>query len=85
MSNVPVLEILFSKSRVCTSGSWEGALSGFQYNHAWRIHDFISEALERLLFKRFKNEVANQMSDEVFNITCEDKDSGTEDKVKTFS
>ena len=25
------------------------------------------------------------MSDEVFNITCEDKDSGTEDKVKIFS
>ena len=63
----------------------EGALSGSQYNRAWRIHHAISEALERLLFKRFKSEVATQMSDEVFNIACEDEDSITEDKIKVLS
>ena len=59
----------------------EGALSGPQYNRAWRIRHLISEAFERLLFKRFKNEVASQMS-EVFSIACADKDSITEVKSK---
>ena len=63
----------------------EGALSGSQYNRAWRIHHAISEALERLLFKRLKNEVASQMSDDVFHIACEDEDSITEDKIKILS
>ena len=63
----------------------EGALSGSQYNCAWGIHHAISEAFERLLFKRFKNEVASQMSDEVFNIACEGEDSITEEEIKILS
>ena len=60
----------------------EGALLEPQYNRAWRIRHLISEAFERLLFKRFKNEVVSQMSNEVFNIACADKDSTTEVKSK---
>ena len=63
----------------------EGVLSGSQYNRAWRIHHAISEALERLLFKRFKNEAASQMSDEVFNMACENEDSITEEEIKILS
>ena len=47
-------------------------------------HHAISEALERLLFKRFKNEAASQIS-EVFNITCKNEDSITEKEIKILS
>ena len=41
--------------------------------------------MERLSFKRLKNEVASQVSDEVFNIACEYEDSITKDKIKMLS
>ena len=62
----------------------EGELSGSQYNRAWRIHHAITKALERLLFKSFKNEVQCQMSDEVFNIAYQDEDSITEEKSENY-
>ena len=37
--------------------------------------------MKRLLFKRFKYEVASQMSHEVFNIACEDEDWITKHKI----
>lgn len=62
----------------------EGELPGSQYNRAWRIHHAKTKALERLLFKSFKNEVERQMSDEVFNIAYQDEDSITEKKYENY-
>ena len=65
----------------------ERALSGrgSQYNRAWRIHHNISKALETLLFRRFKNEVAIHKSHEVFNIACENEDFITPEETKILS
>lgn len=60
----------------------EGALSGSQYNRAWRIHHNISETLEWLIFRRFKNEVASHVSNEVFNIVCENENLITDEETK---
>ena len=41
------------QSGICTSGSLLGVLSGLHYNRGWSIHNAFSEALKRLLLKRF--------------------------------
>ena len=41
---------------MCTSGSLQSAISGSHYNRAWAVHLVFSEALERLLLKRFLGE-----------------------------
>ena len=41
-------DIVF-QSRLYTCRSLKGALSGSQYNRAWRIHHAISEALEKVV------------------------------------
>ena len=55
--------------------------SGSLYNRAWRIHHNIGKTLERLLLRRFKNEVSSHMPHEVFNITWEDEDLITEEEA----
>lgn len=41
---------------MCTSGSLQSVISGSHYNRAWAVHSVFSEALERLLLKRFLGE-----------------------------
>ena len=43
------------------------------------------EALESLLFRRFKNEAASHMPHRVFIIACEDEDLITEEEIKMLS
>ncbi|XP_066933544.1 uncharacterized protein [Clytia hemisphaerica] len=45
-------DVIF-ESDLCRMGSLEGVLAGSHYNRAWVIHDAFSEALERLLLRRF--------------------------------
>jgi len=45
-------DVIF-QSNVCSSGSLNGVLSASLYNKAWNVHEVMSEALERLLLKRF--------------------------------
>ena len=49
-------EIVY-QARMCTSGSLSGVMTGGHYNRAWRIHEVMFEAFERVLYKRFLNEV----------------------------
>ena len=49
-------DVIF-QSNVCSSGSLNGVLSASLYNKAWNVHEVMSEALERLLLKRFLAEV----------------------------
>jgi hypothetical protein len=46
-------EDIVYQASVCTSGSLMGAMKGSHYNRARRIHTTMSEALERLLLKRY--------------------------------
>ena len=42
------------QARIVTSGSLEGVLNGSHYSWACEAHEVVSEAMERLLFKRFR-------------------------------
>lgn len=49
------------QSGLCASGSLRGVMSGKHYNHAWRVHEHFSDALEQLLLSTFlDNNPANQ-------------------------
>ena len=52
-------------------------MTGGQYNRAWRIHEVMSEALERLLLKRFLNEMNPDISAELADVASEEADSIT--------
>ena len=54
-------DVIF-QSGVCTSESLEGVLGGSHYNRAWRVHQPMLEALERLLYQRFLHEEKPRMS-----------------------
>ena len=56
-------------------------MSGSHYNRAWRVHEAASEAMERILFKRFICEVKPTLSKELINLTSEDPESITFDSV----
>lgn len=43
---------------VCSSGSLNGVFSGSLYNKAWFVHEVVAEALERLLFEKFIENVS---------------------------
>ena len=66
-------EIVY-QTRLCTSGSLCGVMSGNHYNRAWRIHEIVSEALERILLKRFLHEVDPDISDELLDLATEEYD-----------
>ena len=55
----------------CSSGSLNDVLSGSHYNRSWLVHSTFSEALERLLYDRFVEELAanDPNSDHSDNVT----------------
>jgi len=65
-------DIVF-QSGICTSGSLGGVLAGSHYNRAWVVHKVMCEALERILFSRFKAEMKPKLSDEIINYLSEDE------------
>ena len=72
-------EDIVYQTRLCTSGSLCGVMSGNHYNRAWRIHEIVSEALERILLKRFLHEVDPDISDELLDLATEEYDLITAD------
>ena len=53
-------DILF-QSGVFSSDSLNSVISGAHYNRCWRIHQHLTEALERLLFHRFTYKNGDEM------------------------
>ena len=58
-------DIIF-QADICSTGSLNGVLAGSHYNRCWAVHSNFTEALERLLFKRFlsiydKSDVMKQL------------------------
>ena len=45
------------QSDTCLSGNLNGVIKESQYNRAWFVHTFFSEALKGLLLTRFLSEV----------------------------
>ena len=74
--NMPYVHIIFDigfedtdfQSKLCSSGSLMGVISGSHYNRAWMIHSTVSEALERLLVERFLQETQLQLPSELEEI-----------------
>ena len=66
-------EIVY-QTNLCTSGSLNGVLSGGHYNRAWRVHEIIYELFERVLFKRFINEVKPEISEDLIDLASEESD-----------
>ena len=58
-------EDVIYQASVCTSGSLNSAMSGSHYNRGWIINIVTSEALERLLLKRFLQEIKPDIDDEI--------------------
>ena len=58
-------EDVIYQASVCTSGSLIGAVSGSHCNRGWIINIVMSEALERLLLKRFLQEIKPDIDDEI--------------------
>ena len=63
-------EDIVYQSRVCTSCSLQSLISGSHYNRAWAIHSLFSEALERLLLKRFLGEKKPYISAALTRYCC---------------
>ena len=63
---------------ICTSGSLSGVMSGVHYNRAWRVHEVMYEAFERVLYKRFLTTKNNQeqpsVSDELCDLASEESE-----------
>ena len=53
-------DIVF-QSGVFSSDSLNSVISGVHYNRCWRIHQHLTEALERLLFHHFMHENGDQV------------------------
>ena len=51
-----------------------GALTGVHYSHAWRVHQTMCEATERLLWKRFVHEVKPAICDDLQHAAAENAD-----------
>lgn len=66
-------EIVY-EGRLCTSGSMCGVMNGTHYNRAWKIHEVMSEALERIVLKRFLHEVDPSISDDLIDLASEESD-----------
>ena len=69
-------EIVY-QTRMCTSGSLCGVMTGSHYNRAWRIHEVVSEALERILYKRFLHEKHPNVSNELIDLASDEIDMVT--------
>ena len=48
---------------VCSSGSITGVISGKHYNRCWLVHEAFAEALERLFFDRFLQDMPDSMKE----------------------
>ena len=66
-------EIVY-EGRLCTSGSLCGVMSGTHYNRAWKIHEVMSEVLERILLKRFLHEIYPNISEDLIDLASEESD-----------
>ena len=64
-------EDIVYQAGVCSTGSLNGVFSGSLYNKAWFVHEIVSEALERLLMKRFLQEVKPEISENLNEIVTE--------------
>ena len=64
-------EDIIYQSGECTSGSLEGVLGGSHYNRAWRVHQPMLEALDRLLYERFILEEKADISSEMKELSIE--------------
>ena len=73
-------EVIY-QSGICTSGSLSGALAGSHYNRAWRIHQTMCEAMERLLLKRFLHEIKPDVSDELKHAAAENSNHVSFDSI----
>ena len=56
---------------VILSGRYDGVINGSQHNGEWEAHELISEAMERLLSKRFLckarlGRLTNELQDATF-------------------
>lgn len=81
------IEDVIFQSGVCTSGSLLGVLAGSHYNRGWTVHNAFSEALERLLFKRFIYEENPNIPDrfnDLADINKEQLESLLDDEASSF-
>ena len=59
------------QTQVFSSGSLCGAISGGHHNRAWRIHEEVSEELQRILYKRFLHEKLHNISNELIGLASD--------------
>ena len=69
-------EIVY-QTRRCTFGYLCGVMRGGHYNRAWRIHEVVSETLERILYKRFLHEKHPNISNELIDLASDEIDMVT--------
>ena len=72
-------DVIF-QTKVCSSGSLNGVLSGSHYNRCWTVNSAFAEALERLLLERFLTE-CDVFIPETFAQIAQEPDSPTIDDV----
>ena len=65
------------QASVCSSGSLIGVLKGSHYNRGWTVHNNVSEALERLLLKRFLQDIEPTVIDELRTAATSDQPNDT--------
>ncbi|KAG1711251.1 hypothetical protein GQR58_002553 [Nymphon striatum] len=75
------------QSGICSSGSLNGVINGRQYNRAWFVHSIFSEALERLLLRRFLAETRPKIPKDLEDMVVDPETFDgrvSEDTVKLF-
>ena len=77
-------EDIVYQAGICTSGSLCGVMSGSHYNRAFRVHETICEVLERLLLRRFVNEVQPVIDERLNDLASSDPATVTTNKIEIF-
>ena len=79
----PGFENIIFQAGLCSAGSLNSIIAGSHYNLCWKIHNLLSETLDRLLFEKFLARADNVLISEVLN-KCQ-QFSNAEEHYKSMS